>query len=257
VRGNVFAKASLVLVFGYLLTESVSANDPIDLSCWNLTLPTGAPAKPDVIATSKLLSGYKSDYFYRTPDGGLVFWCPVSGVTTKGTHYPRTELRETDKNGKKYNWHSSQGRSVLSGELAVTQVPGTGRLTVGQIHDDGTGGIKSEPLLKLVYKYKTRTKTGDLVAEVRPAPEAPGNNYYVLITGVKLGDRFSYRIELKPDLTLKVDINGKEAYSAMVDRTWAGQELYFKAGSYLEDNSGSADDGGRVVFYSLALEHLT
>jgi len=257
VREIFFAKASLALVFGYLLTGSASAKDRIDLSNWNLTLPTGAPGKPDVIATSELLGGYTSDYFYRTRHGGLVFWCPVNGVTTKGTHYPRTELRETDKNGEKYNWHASQGKSVLSAELAVTQVPGTGRVTVGQIHDDGTGGIKSEPLLKLVYKYRTKTEMGDLVAEVRPTPEAPGNDNHVVAAGVKLGDRFSYRIELMPNLTLKVDINGNEAYSAAVDSSWASQELYFKAGSYLEDNSGPSDDGGRVVFYSLALEHLT
>jgi len=239
----------------FLCLISNAAATEIDLSHWNLTLPTGVPAKPDIVPTSQLMAGYTSEYFYRDKGDALIFWCPVTGETTKGTHYPRTELRETTKEGKLYNWHASEGHAVLKAELTVTQVPGTGRLTVGQIHDDGKGGIKSEPLLKLVYKYSTATQTGDLVAQVRSTPTAPKNENHVVAKGLKFGERFSYKIELDPDLELKVDINGKEVYSEMVDHAWDDQGLYFKAGSYLEDNAGSSADGGRVTFYTLTVHH--
>ncbi len=215
----------------------------------------GDPAKPDVVPTSQLTAGYTSEYFYRDKDDALIFWCPVIGVTTKGTHYPRTELRETTKEGKLYNWHASKGNAVLTAELAITQVPGTGRLTVGQIHDDGKGGVKSEPLLKLVYKYSNEKQTGELVAQVRSTPTALKNSNHIVVKDLKLGERFSYKIELNPELKLEVEINGKEVYSEAVDHEWDDQGLYFKAGSYLEDNAGSSTDGGRVAFYALNVRH--
>jgi hypothetical protein len=234
--------------------RSLFAQDPIDLSHWNLTLPIGKADDPDVIPTAQLVAGYRSQYFYREKDGGQIFWCPVTGVTTKGTHYPRTELRETSTNGKLRNWHLTDGTAELKAETAVLQVPGTGRLTIGQIHDDAHE-IKSQPLLKLLYEYSRATGTGTLVAQIRSTPEAANDTNHIVLRGLKLGERLTYRIELRPDGTLKIDINGSEAYSEKIDESWNAQELYFKAGSYLEDNQGTPKDGGRVEFYALKIKH--
>jgi len=227
----------------------------IDLTHWNLTLPTGREGKPDVVPTGQLLGGYKSEYFFFNDRGALVFWCPVTGVTTKGTHYPRSELRETDPSGSLVNWHLVDGPATLTADLAITQVPGTGRLTVGQIHDDGTDGIKSEPLLKLVYKFSKGAQTGKLVAQVRPTPEAKKSDEHVLVEDLPQGTKFSYRIHLDPSRQLRVDINGGERYHGEVDPAWERQGLYFKIGSYLEDNAGDETEGGRVEVYSLAISH--
>jgi hypothetical protein len=236
--------------------RSAAARSSIDLSHWNLTLPTGTKDHPDVISTAQLMAGYSSQYFYAGADGGLIFWCPVTGVTTKGTRYPRTELRETTRDGALLNWHVSDGTARLEATLAVLQVPGTGRLTVGQIHDNASD-IKSEPLIKLVYEYSRVTQSGDLVAQIRSFPADSTNANYFVAKGLKLGERFSYRIELNPDRTLKVDVDGNEAWSGKIEKEWESQGLYFKAGAYLQDNQGSSTDGGRVEFYRLAPSHDT
>ena len=83
------------------------------------------------------MNGYSSEYFYKDPDGSLVFWCPVTGVTTSGSSYPRSELRETKPDGTLYNWNVSDGTATLNATLAVNEVPSTGKVVVGQIHDNG------------------------------------------------------------------------------------------------------------------------
>ncbi|MGV8488900.1 polysaccharide lyase family 7 protein, partial [Pseudomonas aeruginosa] len=47
----------------------------IDLSTWNLTIPT--EPTPQVITTQQLNNGYQSRYFQQGNDGGLVFWVPI------------------------------------------------------------------------------------------------------------------------------------------------------------------------------------
>ena len=172
-------------------TTAVSTLNPdlppsgnFDLSHWNLTLPTGSSGHPNVISTSTLTGGYTSQYFYTGTDGAMVFWCPVTGVTTSGSTYPRTELRETNSDGSKYNWNVKDGTATLSATVAVNQVPSSGRVVIGQIHDTGAGGIKNRPLIMLVYKYNSGTGTGSLVAEVRPTPTSSGSTKHTVATNI-------------------------------------------------------------------------
>jgi hypothetical protein len=237
------------------LNPTLPPSGNFNLSGWNLTLPTGTAGHPTVIPTTTLDSGYTSQYFYTGPDGAMTFWCPVTGVTTSGSSYPRTELRETKPDGTLYNWNVLTGTATLSATLAVNQVPSTGKVVIGQIHDNGAGGIKSEPLIKLVYEYDSTTGTGTIVAQVRPTPSSTSSADYTVATGIKLNTPFSYQIQLRSDLTLSVQINGVTKYSQSISTSWESQGLYFKAGAYVQDNSGTSTEGGEVSFYSLTATH--
>ena len=180
----------------------------IDLSHWNLTLPSGPIGDPTVIPTSQLVSGYSSQYFYTGADGALVFWCPVTGVSTKNSSFARSELRETNADGSLSAWNALDGTETLDATLAVNQVPSSGEVVIGQIHDVGGNGITTEPLVKLVYEYQGASGTGELVAEVRPTPASSASNDFTVATGIPLNNQFSYEIQLQADLTLNVQING-------------------------------------------------
>src|SRR6185369_1268188 len=39
------------------------------------------------------------------------------------------------------------------------------------------------------------------------------------------------------------------------DPNWMTNTLYFKAGSYCQDNVGTTNEGARIAFYSVALAH--
>src|SRR5262249_12958987 len=138
--------------------------------------------------------------------------------------------------------------------LAVNQVPSTGKIVIGQIHDNGAGGISDQPLIKLVYEYNSTTGTATIVAQIRSTPTSSNTNY-TLATGIKLNTQFSYQIELRSDLTLSVQINGVTQYSKPIDPIWESQGMYFKAGSYVQDNVGTSTEGGEVSFYALTVTH--
>jgi Alginate lyase len=232
-----------------------SPSGRLDLSHWNLTLPTGTAHHPVVISTSSLLAGYSSQYFYTGKDGAINFWVPVTGVSTRGSRFPRSELRETRRDGSLYNWNVKDGTAALNATLAVQAVPSTGKVVIGQIHDNGAHHVRNEPLLKLVYEYDASRGTGRLVAQVRPTPHSHGSKDYTVATNVKLGAQFSYQMQLQPDLTLSVQVNGVTAYSASIDAGWQTQGLYFKAGAYVQDHVGPSTEGAHVAFYALTVSH--
>jgi hypothetical protein len=237
-------------------TAQAAATSAIDLSHWKLTLPTGKSGHADTISTSQLVNGYSSKYFYTGSDGATVFWTPVNGTKTPGSTYPRTELRETKSDGSEYNWKVTDGTATLRATLAINQVPSTGNVVVGQIHDNGSGGVKNQPLIMLLYKFDSKSGTGSLIAQVRSTPTTSGLTNYTLATGIKLNTKFSYQIQLKSNYTLSVQVNGVNEYSASVDHSWNKQGLYFKAGSYPHDSSGPSSEGAKVSFYALTATHV-
>src|SRR5262249_10278035 len=113
----------------------------------------------------------------------------------------------------------------------------------------------SRGMIMLVYKYNSRTGTGSLIAEVRATPTSSTVTKYTLATNIKLDAQFSYQVQLQADRTLSVQINGVTQYSATVNSSWQSQGLYFKAGAYVLDNSGTSTEGGQVSFYALTAAH--
>ncbi|MWV13085.1 polysaccharide lyase family 7 protein [Pseudomonas sp. R-28-1W-6] len=224
----------------------------IDLNTWNLTIPVGEPAT--TIETPLLVGGYQDDYFQNI-NGALFFWTPVSGSTTPNAKYPRSELRETYADGSLRNWKYNAADNYLRASLKVTQVPSTGKIVIGQIHNlEG-----DDPPLKLSYQYKSDTRTGNIVAIYRLKPGIDTTSVTVF-RDVPLNQSFSYTIRLTPSGTLVVNVKTPSSttskWTAKLDPSWATQNLYFKAGSYVQDNLGDASEAGAVNFTNLLIEHL-
>jgi hypothetical protein len=221
----------------------------ISLDTWNLSIPVGVPST--VIENGTLNSGYKSEYF-NNEGSKITFWAPVTGTHTKDSKYPRSELRETKTDGSLNNWKYQDGDSYLSAALSVSQVPSSGKIVIGQIHsfkDDN-------PMIKLQFYSNTqgqRNKTGNIEALVRLDPDTDAVNIPIA-QDIKLNQRFTYGIYLSSKGVLKVIANGQR-WESKISPKWNDYTQYFKAGAYVQDNSGYATEGGRVTFYKLAISH--
>lgn len=223
----------------------------IDLNTWNLTIPVGEPAT--TIATPLLVGGYQDDYF-KNVDGTLFFWAPVDGTTTPNAKYPRSELRETHADGTLRNWKYQAADNFLRATLKVTQVPSSGKVVVGQIHN----AEGNDPPIKLQYFYKPELGNGYIAAVYRLKPGISTTSVTIL-RDVPLGATFSYTIALTRGGTLavyaKTPYTETLKWSTKLDPAWAEQNMYFKAGSYVQDNTGNNTEAGAVSFTNLTIEH--
>ena len=219
----------------------------IDLATWNLSIPEGSPAM--TIETPRLVQGFKDQYF-NAETGTLFFWAPVTGSRTANATYPRSELRETYSDGRLRNWVYPAADNKLRATLTVSQVPSTGKIVIGQIHNKNS----NSPMVKLEYQYKTKTATGNIVAKVRLHPDDEAGETITIATGVKLDRRFSYQIHLSPKGALGISAAGYN-WRTTINSAWKVHPLYFKAGAYVQDNTGYATEGGKVSFNVLEVKH--
>jgi hypothetical protein len=224
------------------LDPSLPPGGNFDLTHWYLGLPdTGSSS----IQPSALEAGYTSQYFYTGADGAMVFWAPVNGGTTSGSTYPRSELRELIAgvdNSTNINW-TALGTHTLTAQCRVTQVPSIGKVIIGQIH----GG--STPLCKIYYS------SGTLYARCHTQPTGGTENQYEFGT-TSLNAPINYELEVI-DGVLRMTVNGvTHTFDFVTGTNWGGSSFYFKAGSYCQDNVGQSDEGSRVAFYSLAVNHV-
>ncbi|AIC23326.1 MULTISPECIES: polysaccharide lyase family 7 protein [Pseudomonas] len=219
----------------------------IDLATWNLSIPEGSP--PATIDTPKLVDGFKDQYFH-SDTGTLFFWSPVTGSRTANAIYPRSELRETYANGTLKNWTYPEADNLLYATLAVNQVPSTGKIVIGQIHAYNS----TKPLVKVEYQYKTTTQSGNIVAKVRMHPDDADSRVIIVAENVPLDREFSYLIHLSPGGALGVSAAGYQ-WDTQISSTWRDKPLYFKAGVYVQDNTGYTTEGGKVTFYKLDIDH--
>lgn len=231
-----------------------SAN--FDLTHWKLTLPTGKEGSPDEILPAQLSYGYTHTAYFSSAraDGAMRFWAPVTGVTTGGSSYPRTELREQLNAGQNApNWYAD-GTHVLDAECRIVQVPSSGRVIIGQVHGKAApGGENANPLVKLAYD---REKSS-LRIQVKTSPHRDDTSESTdLVKGVKLGSLIRYQIKIV-DGVVHVTVNGttysRDFYAT--DSDWSQTDLYFKAGAYCIDNKGPSSEGAEVHFYHLKVSH--
>lgn len=226
----------------------------IDLTTWNLTIPSHDSAT--LIDTARLNNGYDSQYFRRQADGSIAFWVPVQGALTESARYPRTELRETQADGTLSYWSLQSSDSYLSAVMTVTQVPSRGKIIIGQIHSKDEVGSQNDPLLKLQYHHLRGV--GRLEALLRRRPGDTEVENILLAENVQLNERFSYELRITPSGKLGIRVNSKgddSSYYRQLSGYWSAQQLYFKAGAYIQDNYGADNEGGRVIFYWLNTLH--
>ncbi|MFI1168827.1 polysaccharide lyase family 7 protein [Streptomyces sp. NPDC020801] len=245
--------AGLVGTLAAFGTGSANAADPkvapggnFDLSTWQLQEPVGSPGSPTTIPPSRLRGpdGYQDAYFYTdTRDGAMTFWAPEKGVTTPNSHYARSELRETNRDGSAANW-SLGGTHRLSATLRVVSV--TSNVCVGQIHL-GTGGSSTKPLLELYYHAN-----GDIVLGTENSPAGGQTPHQV--GHVPIGRTWSYTIGVSGGDTIDLTVNGSTTHYP-IPASFKPYKQYFKAGSYNQSSSESTTKGARVAFYGLTVAH--
>lgn len=217
----------------------------LDLTNWKLTLPTGFLKRPIEIR-QPILATYKIDPWFVVAQGedAIRFLAPVNGVTTSGSGYPRSELREMIGNGiKNASWSSTSGTHAMFLDQAITAIPTTKKHVVaGQIHDANDDVI----VIRLEYP--------NLYVNV------DGKNKYVLDSAYTLGKRFQIKFEVDKGQT-RVYYNGSPSSVFTLNKKYSG--AYFKAGAYTQSNCSRENSSslcnennyGEVVIYQLTVTH--
>ncbi|MGF1681443.1 polysaccharide lyase family 7 protein [Photobacterium minamisatsumaniensis] len=171
----------------------------------------------------------------------------------------------------------------MSVTISVDEVTTTGvdwqigRTIIGQIH-----GEHDEPV-KIMYRKMPHWNTGSIYLLIEPERDSglrvhgdillpligdPRPTFWrngekqtpkTMDHGVALGEKFSYEIDYSGnDLTVTFDIEGRDQISQTVDMRNYGYEndwFYFKAGNYIQNRTGEADEITQVTIYDLKLEH--
>jgi len=213
------------------LSPADAPGQHFDLATYKLQTPMAERGNIEEVSQPALHDFSAPFFYFEASTHAMVFNCPDNGAPTRGSHFPRSELRSINE------WTFS-GRHTLSASLAVTQQPSSGNIIVGQIHGNAPG---TEAL-------KIRWSKGDVVVGIKTSPNITEERF-TLVHGLALGDRIDYRIA-QSDHMVTVTINGTSK-SFTYDRKWDADTVYFKAGNYLQDNSASGS-AGVVKFYALS-----
>lgn len=260
-----FCPVATGIVFVWLLSVSavlqaqvLNSNLPpggnFNLTNWYLGLPVdssgGTTGDSASISAAQLTGGYSNAlYYYTGPDGAMTFWAPVTGATTPGSSFPRSELREQiSPPSNEINWRG-YGTHLLNATCKVLQVPDTKKVIIGQIHTK-TGDAR--PLVKLQYNNGTI----EALVKIYASDTMPNTDNKLTFQNVGLSNSVAYTIQLENGL-VAVTVNGltKSTNAFLTDPSWTTNEFYYKAGSYCQDNVGTTNDGARVAFYALARSH--
>jgi len=212
----------------------------IELSDWKLSLPE---ANEDGDAASIEPATFKAPWMTPTPDGGLMFWAPTSGATTKNSDHPRTELQS------RTYFNAGSGVHSLTASLTLLQLPNDGEgIILGQIH--GAGEISSVPYVML------RVQGQKLRVVVKQIGKGGKLINYPLLDNVGLNSPLNYTItDLgNGSMTFSATHNGDTRQAtAPVPARFVGKTVRFQAGDYQQANdSRGPQDGGRVIFHRLA-----
>jgi hypothetical protein len=255
------ARAIVLLAFfltsaSHLFAQSLDPNKPpggnFNLTNFYLGLPVdstnGTAGDSASIPAAQLTAGYSNAfYFYTAADGAMVFWAFVTGATTSGSSYPRSELREqVSPPSNSSNWFAF-GTHTLDAQCRVQQVPSTSKVIIGQIHGYTGAAL---PLVKLQYN------NGTVEALIKTNANNDLTDYKFIYSNVGLSNAITYQIKVVNGLVL-VTVNGttKSLDVFKSDPDWATNTLYYKAGSYCQDNAGTTNEGARVAFYSITRSH--
>jgi len=218
--------------------SSVAPSAILNLTDWKLTLPIGGSHDPDEITQPELASFSLSPYFQtNSAQNGVVFQAPISGVTTSGSKFPRSELREMTNNGaKEASWSTNQGTSTLTLRESIDHLPDQRpQVVAAQIHGPSE------------YVILVRLNGNDLFVE------GNGKNLGDLDKNYKLGTAYDLQVKAENG-HIFVSYNG----SRKVDYLDSSAGNYFKAGCYTQSNPSYGENSssyGQTTIYSLDLSH--
>jgi hypothetical protein len=214
----------------------------LNLTNWKQTLPTGSSKSPKEILQTLLSSFSLAPFFQANTDcNAVVFRAPVNGVTTSGSGYPRSELREMKNNGAdQASWSTTSGTHTMFIDQAITAVPKTKKHVVaGQIHD------ASDDVIVIRLEYPKLFV--DINGTTGPTLDA---NY-------TLGKRFTVKFEAANG-KIKIYYNGNQTPVYTLSKSTSGN--YFKAGAYTQSNCTKEtvcdnSNFGEVAIYDLKVTH--
>jgi hypothetical protein len=227
---------------------SPSVNYPanvLDLTNWKLNIPLDEDkdGKSDEIKQPKLGNYSITPWFQNNEtNNGVVFRANCGGITTSGSGYPRSELREMINNGKSgASWSSDAGTHTMEIEQAITHLPTVKpHIVAGQIHDADDDVI--------VFRLEGKKLFID----------HNGADGAVLTPNYELGTRFRVKFEVSGGQV-------KSYYNDALVETYAVHfsGAYFKAGAYVQSNcqgrkkvaGESCDAYGEVVIYKVTVKH--
>jgi len=212
----------------------------LNLSRWRLTLPvdTDRPGRPDEIPSAELAAFQHPQFFFVRPDdGGVVFRAPCGGATTKGSSYPRSELRELQADGRtRAAWSTADPTShTLAIRVAVIELPpAKPHVVFAQIHD-----ADDDLLLCRVEGTKLLI-------------EREGHKDVVIDRAYQLGTPFNFQLTAGQG-RVQAWKDGRLALDWEVRR----DSCYFKTGCYTQSNTergDAADAAAAVVLHRLSLD---
>lgn len=215
----------------------------LDLSGWKLTLPTGAKGKPTEVTHPRPDASADDHWFGETAAHAVAFRAPVDGVTTSGSHYPRSELREMSADGtSSASWSSTSGTHTMRVVEAFTHLPaGKSELVGAQIHD-----ATHDITVFRLEGHALYITSGD-------------NPHFKLVTGAyQLGTPFEAKY-IVSDGQIRAYFN--DALQATIPaHSLTG--AYFKAGAYTQANCTNSapcsdDNYGETVIYQLQVSHTS
>ena len=213
----------------------------LNLTNWYLGLPIGQDEDPTDIMQPRLATYSIDPWFVTTADcRGVRFRAAVDGVTTSGSNYPRSELREMTGNGTtKAAWSSTSGTHTLVIRQAITALPRTKpHVVAGQIHD----GSDDVTVFRLEGSNLYITN-GDTA------------HHKLVTSGYTLGTEFEAKF-VASNGQVKAYYNG--VLQTTITKSFSG--AYFKAGAYTQANCTnsspcSSSNYGEVVIRSLTVTH--
>lgn len=221
-------------------TPPPSPPGPGSIPGWRLTLPLEGDSGNAETVNPAVLS---PPWLTREPAGGLTFWAPVDGATTRNSEHARTELSSLDE------FEAGTAPRALTASVVVAQVPADSQdVIIGQLH--GAGDIISVPFVMLHYT------AGAIDVVVKQQQSGSESQNLRLLTGVPLGAPFDFRISDDGNgaLTFTATYGGQTGTAdAPLPEPFRGATVRFQAGAYQQGaEGGPAGDGARITFATLA-----
>jgi len=193
----------------------------------------------------------------------MVFWCPVNGLHTSGSKYPRTELRENQNlpwnNNGEGDW-TFIGYHRMDVTMKVLTQPPSGTIAIGQVHGSKIGKTSISGGCSIIIEFEW--KNGKLVNYLRGVQKGKNNCQTISQTlpgTYTLGEQFSFSLIVNGNTvsvqTSKGGTSAPHSYSWFKTSGPSTYWMYFKVGDYVQDVGKSSTLGGRVSISSLKTFH--